>query len=81
MAKQIKTVGIVGFNVMGAAIGLNAASAGYQVIYKELNDELVRSMYDRWVKDALGKRVAKGKMTQGEMNAIFQPYLRCCRLR
>jgi len=66
---------------MGAAIGLNAASAGHKVIYKELNDELVTAMYDRWVIGALTKRNAKGKMTQGEMNAIFQPYLRCCRLR
>jgi 3-hydroxybutyryl-CoA dehydrogenase len=69
MAK-IETVGIVGFGVMGAAIGLNAASCGYRVIYKELNDELVRSMYDRWVVAALQKRVAKGKMTQPEMDRI-----------
>jgi 3-hydroxybutyryl-CoA dehydrogenase len=69
MAK-IETVGIVGFGVMGAAIGLNAASSGYRVIYKELNDELVRSMYDRWVKGALEKRVAKGKMTPEEMDRI-----------
>lgn len=69
MAK-IETVGIVGFGVMGAAIGLNAASSGYRVIYKELNDELVRSMYDRWVKGALEKRVAKGKMTRQEMDQV-----------
>ena len=69
MAK-IETVGIVGFGVMGAAIGLNAASSGYRVIYKELNEELVRSMYDRWVKAALDKRVAKGKMTQQEMDQV-----------
>ena len=69
MAK-IETVGIVGFGVMGAAIGLNAASSGYRVIFKELNDELVRSMYDRWVKAALDKRVAKGKMTQQEMDQV-----------
>jgi 3-hydroxybutyryl-CoA dehydrogenase len=67
---KIETVGIVGFNVMGAAIGLNAASCGYRVIYKELNDELVRTMYDRWVKSALEKRVAKGKMTQPEMDKV-----------
>ncbi len=69
MAK-IETVGIVGFGVMGAAIGLNAASSGYRVIFKELNDELVRSMYDRWVKAALDKRVAKGKMSQQEMDQV-----------
>ncbi len=70
MAKEIKTVGIIGFNVMGAAIGLNAATAGYQVIYKELNDDLVKAMYDRWVDKALAKRVAKGKMTQEAMDAV-----------
>lgn len=70
MAKEIKTVGIIGFNVMGAAIGLNAATSGYKVIYKELNDELVKAMYDRWVTGGLAKRVEKGKMTQQEMDQI-----------
>lgn len=70
MAKEIKTVGIIGFNVMGAAIGLNAASSGYRVIYKELNDELVTAMYDRWVQGALAKRVEKGKMTQEQMDQV-----------
>ena len=69
MAK-IETVGIIGFNVMGAAIGLNAATSGYRVVYKELNDELVKAMYDRWVKGALEKRVAKGKMTQEDMDKV-----------
>lgn len=70
MATAINTVGIIGFNVMGAAIGLNAATAGYQVIYKELNDELVQAMYDRWVTNALQKRVEKGKLTQEDMDEI-----------
>lgn len=67
---KIETVGIVGFGVMGAAIGLNAAASGYRVIYKELNDELVAAMYDRWVKGALEKRVSKGKMSQQEMDQV-----------
>ncbi len=70
MTTEIKTVGIIGFNVMGAAIGLNAATSGYQVIYKELNDELVSAMYDRWVTKALAKRVGKGKITQEEMDQV-----------
>lgn len=70
MAKKIDTVGIIGFNVMGAAIGLNAATCGYKVIYKELNDELVKAMYDRWVIGALAKRVEKGKMSQADMDSI-----------
>lgn len=69
---EIKTVGVVGFGVMGAAIALNAAGAGYQVIYKELNDELVKSMYERWVIKPLSKRVAKGKMSQADMDALCE---------
>ena len=68
--KEIKTVGIIGFGVMGAAIGLNAAMSGYTVKFKELNDELVASMYDKWVIKALEKRVAKGKMSPADMDAI-----------
>lgn len=66
----IKTVGIIGFNVMGAAIGLNAATCGYRVIYKELNDELAAAMFDKWVKKPLAKRVAAGKMTQEDMDRV-----------
>jgi len=68
--KEISKVGIVGFGVMGAAIGLSAASSGYRVVFKELNDELVASMYDKWVVKALEKRVAKGKMTQADMDGL-----------
>lgn len=68
--KEIRTVGVVGFGVMGAAIGLNAASSGYKVIYKELNDELVKSMYEQWVLKPLNKRVASGKMAQENMDSI-----------
>ncbi|MBT3387918.1 MAG: 3-hydroxyacyl-CoA dehydrogenase family protein [Desulfobacula sp.] len=68
--KEIKTVGIIGFGVMGAAIGINAAISGYNVIFKELNEDLVQSMYDTWVIKALNKRVAKNKITQQDMDEI-----------
>lgn len=68
--KEIKTVGIIGFGVMGAAIGMNAAANGCRVIYKELNDELVRSMYEKFVVKSLGKRVERGKMTQEQMDGV-----------
>ncbi|MBI5014954.1 MAG: 3-hydroxyacyl-CoA dehydrogenase family protein [Deltaproteobacteria bacterium] len=67
---EISTVGVVGFGVMGAAIGLNAATAGYRVAFKEMNDDLVRQMYDKWVVSALRKRVEQGKMTQEQMDAV-----------
>ncbi len=68
--QEVKKVGVVGFGVMGSAIGLNAAMSGYDVVFKELNDELVKAMYDQWVIKALNKRVAKGKMTQEQMDGI-----------
>jgi len=68
--KEVKTVGVVGFGVMGAAIGLNAATAGYRVVFKEMNDELVKKMYDKWVVSALKKRVDQGKMTQEQMDGV-----------
>ncbi len=68
--KEIKTVGIIGFGVMGAAIGMNAAMSGYRVVFKELNDELVQTMFDKWVVKSLEKRVAQGKITQADMDAI-----------
>ena len=66
--KDVKTVGIIGFGVMGAAIGLNAAANGYRVVYKELNDDLLKSMYDKFVVKPLSKRVGQGKMTQADMD-------------
>ena len=68
--KEIKKVGIIGFGVMGAAIGVNAATSGHTVIYKELNEDLVKSMYDKFVVKTLSKRVERGKMTQDDMDRI-----------
>ena len=68
--KEIKTVGIIGFGVMGAAIGMNAAMSGYRVVFEELNDELVQTMFDKWVVKSLEKRVALGKMTRPDMDAV-----------
>ncbi|MFH0976928.1 MAG: 3-hydroxyacyl-CoA dehydrogenase family protein [Spirochaetota bacterium] len=68
--KEIKTVGVVGFGVMGAAIGLNAAMSGYKVVFKELNDDLVKAMYDKFVAKAMAKRVEQGKMSKEEADKI-----------
>lgn len=68
--KEVKTVGVIGFGVMGAAIALNAATAGYTVVFKELNDDLVKKMYDKWVVAALKKRVDQGKMTQEAFETV-----------
>jgi len=68
--KEIETVGIIGFGVMGAAIGLNAAASGYRVVYKEVNEDLVKAMFDKQVVRPLSKRVEKGKITQDDMDKL-----------
>jgi len=68
--KEVKTVGVVGFGVMGAAIGLNAAMSGYRVVFKELNDDLVKAMYDKFVGKAMAKRVEQGKIAKEEADKI-----------
>ncbi len=72
---EIRTVGVVGLGVMGAAIAMNAAGAGYDVIYKELNDDLVKTMFARWIEKPLAKRVAKGKISEEDKAAL------CARIR
>ena len=69
--KDVKTLGIIGFGVMGAAIGMNAAASGYQVVFKEINDDLVKKMYEKKCRSIpLSKRVEKGKITQDVMDGI-----------
>jgi 3-hydroxyacyl-CoA dehydrogenase len=68
--KTIDTIGVVGFGVMGAAIALNAATAGYSVRFKELNDALVKTMYTKWVVKPLAKKVEKNKMSRKDADQI-----------
>lgn len=68
--KNIETVGVIGFGVMGAAIALNAAFAGYNVVFKELNDDLVKTMFDKWVTQPLAKKVAKNKMSREDADQL-----------
>lgn len=68
--KDINTIGIIGFGVMGAAIGMNAAASGYSVVFKELNEVLIRSNYERWVLSPLKKKLGQGKISQADMDGI-----------
>jgi 3-hydroxyacyl-CoA dehydrogenase len=70
MMKKIETIGVIGFGVMGSAIALSAASAGYSVVFKELNDELVQAMFEKWVTRPLAKKVEKNKISQQEADEI-----------
>lgn len=67
---EIKKVGVVGCGLMGGGIAQVAAQSGYQVVVSEVNDELLKAGLER-IKSNLNRNVAKGKMTEAEMNQVL----------
>jgi 3-hydroxybutyryl-CoA dehydrogenase len=57
----IKNVGVIGCGLMGSGIVQVAAQAGYQVLFVEANDELVKRGLER-LRQTLESLVAKGKL-------------------
>jgi len=58
----IKTVGVVGCGLMGSGIAQVAAEAGYGVIVREVNDELLKNGLGK-IDAFLQKGVERGKVT------------------
>lgn len=67
---EIKKVGVVGCGVMGSGIVEVCARAGYEVVVREVNDEILQKGLAR-VKESMSKAVSRGKLTQEEMNAAW----------
>ena len=66
---QIKTVCVVGAGAMGRQIALNTAIYPYQVNLVDTNPAALDSVR-KWSEDYLAGRVAKGRMTQEQVDAI-----------
>ncbi|MGQ9674558.1 MAG: 3-hydroxyacyl-CoA dehydrogenase family protein [Chloroflexota bacterium] len=66
----MKKVGVVGCGLMGGGIAQVAAQSGYEVVVSEVNDELLKAGLER-IKSNLSRSVAKGKMTEDEMNQVL----------
>jgi 3-hydroxybutyryl-CoA dehydrogenase len=64
----IKTIGVVGCGLMGAGIVELCARAGYNVVVREVSDELLQKGLKR-VQGSMSKAVEKGKLTQADMDA------------
>ncbi len=64
---EIKRIGVVGLGLMGSGIVEVCARAGYEVVARELNDELLQNGLGR-VRQSLAKAVARGKATQGQVD-------------
>jgi 3-hydroxybutyryl-CoA dehydrogenase len=64
----IKTIGVVGCGLMGAGIAETCARAGYRVIVREVNDELLQRGL-KHVGASMAKAVQKGKLAQADLDA------------
>ncbi|MGD8625625.1 MAG: 3-hydroxybutyryl-CoA dehydrogenase [Anaerolineae bacterium] len=62
---EITKVGVVGCGLMGSGIAEVCARAEYDVVVREINDELLTKGIGR-IKKSLGKAVARGKMAQAQ---------------
>ncbi len=68
---DVKSIGIVGAGVMGGGIAQAAIIAGYNVVCRDLKDEILESTKDTIINGRFGLRggVERGKQTQAEMDA------------
>jgi 3-hydroxybutyryl-CoA dehydrogenase len=66
---QIKTVGVVGCGLMGSGIAQVAAEAGYEVLVREVSEELLKKGLGR-IEGFLEKGVEKGKVTPERMKEV-----------
>ncbi len=67
---QIQKVGVVGCGLMGSGIVEVSARAGYDVIVREINDEILQKGLDR-VRKSMSRAVDRGKMSQEDMEAAL----------
>ncbi len=70
---DIKSIGILGAGVMGGGISQSAILAGYNIICRDLNDEILAKTKDTIINGRFGFKggVERGKMTQEEMDAAL----------
>ena len=70
MAREIRTVGVVGLGTMGAGIAQIAATAGYETIGREVSNELGERARGR-IEHFLERAVEKGRLDTADRNAAL----------
>ena len=70
---DIKSIGVLGAGVMGGGISQSAILAGYNIICRDLTDEILVKTKDTIVNGRFGLKggVERGKQTQEEMDAAL----------
>lgn len=76
---DISSVGVIGAGLMGMGIAQVCAQFGYQVIIRDLNDELLDRGFAR-SRQNLQALVARGKMTAEEVETVFSRISRSTKL-
>ncbi|MCX7840141.1 MAG: 3-hydroxyacyl-CoA dehydrogenase NAD-binding domain-containing protein, partial [Anaerolineae bacterium] len=67
---EIKTVGIIGCGLMGSGIAEVAARCGYNVVVREVNDDLLKKGLER-VQSSMARAVDKGKLSTTDRDAAL----------
>jgi 3-hydroxybutyryl-CoA dehydrogenase len=67
---DIKKVGVVGCGLMGHGIAQVSAQSGYDVVVREVSQEKLDSGLGK-IKKQLGRAVEKGRMEQGDADALL----------
>ncbi|MCD2202512.1 3-hydroxyacyl-CoA dehydrogenase family protein [Halobacterium sp. KA-6] len=67
--QDIETVGVVGAGTMGAGIAQVAATAGYDVVMRDIETEFVEQGFDR-IEESLDRLVEKGEVDADERGDI-----------
>lgn len=68
---EIKKIGVIGAGMMGAEIALCFEMAGYETVLADIKMEFAQNGRNKQ-ETILAKRVAKGKLTEEEKNAILE---------
>ena len=66
---EIKKVGVLGCGLMGSGIAQTAATAGFEVVVREVSDELCAKGFSG-IEKSLGRFAEKGTITSDEQQAI-----------
>lgn len=67
---EIRNVGVVGCGLMGSGIVEVVARAGYNVVVREISEEILQQGLER-VRRSMSKAVERGKLSRAEMDAAL----------
>lgn len=70
MMVNIKKIGVIGAGIMGSGIAQVAAAAGYQVVFRDLEEGIIQKGLDI-IKNNLQRDIKKGKLAEGTAQEII----------